>query len=88
MSPTDHLSDDDALAEAMADEWIARAQSDPSIRRLALRAAGLAKEPADMTADELAREHGTDRHSLNRLALRALRKLRLSPEVRALYPKP
>lgn len=76
--------DDDALAEAIADAWVARAAADPALRRLALRAAGLRKEPSDMTTDELAREHGTDRHTLNRLATRALTKLRLSPEFQAI----
>ena len=75
---------DDALAEALADAWVARAESDPALRRLALRAAGLRKEPADMTQEELAAEWHTDRNSLNRLALHALRKLRLSPEISAI----
>lgn len=75
---------DDALAEALADAWVARAESDPALRRLALRAAGLRKEPADMTQEELAAEWHTDRSSLNRLALHALRKLRLSPEISAI----
>lgn len=79
--------DDDALAEALADSWVAGAAHDPRLCRLALRAAGLAKEPADMTQDELAAEHGTDRRSLNRLALHALHKLRLAPEVRLLRPQ-
>ena len=78
------LVTDDALAEALADAWVARAESDPALRRLALRAAGLSKEPADMTQDELASEWQTDRHALNRLALHALRKLRLSPEITAI----
>jgi len=77
---------DDALAEALADAWVARAESDPALRRLALRAAGLAKEPADMTQDELASEWHTDRSALNRLALHALQKLRLSPEISGLKP--
>lgn len=77
-------ADDDALAEALADSWVAGAAHDPRLCRLALRAAGLAKEPADMTQDELAAEHGTDRHTLNRLALRALTKLRLAPEIQGL----
>lgn len=77
-------ADDDALADALADAWVARAATDPALCRLALRAAGLAKEPADMTQDELATEHGTDRHTLNRLALHALAKLRLAPEIRGL----
>lgn len=77
-------ADDDALAEALADSWVAGAAHDPRLCRLALRAAGLAKEPADMTQDELAAEHGTDRHTLNRLALHALNKLRHSPELRTI----
>jgi hypothetical protein len=86
MPSTPQIRDDsdDALAEALADAWVERAAHDPTLRRLALRAAGLRKEPADMTQDELAAAHGTDRHSLNRLALHALRKLRLSPEITAL----
>ena len=82
----DH-NDDDALAEALADAWIERAAQDPALRRLALRAAGLTKAPADMTQDELATAHGTDRSGLNRLALRALKKLRYSPELSALRPQ-
>ena len=78
--------DDDALAEALADAWVARAATDPALRRLALRAAGLRKAPAEMTQDELARDHGTDRATLNRLALTALKKLRHSPELSALRP--
>jgi hypothetical protein len=81
---TPDSKDDDALAEALADAWVARAAVDPTLRRLALRAAGLAKEPADMTQDELAGEWHTDRHALNRLALHALQKLRLSPEILSL----
>jgi hypothetical protein len=83
-SQTSDLVTDDALAEALADAWVARAESEPALRRLALRAAGLSKEPADMTQDELAAAWHTDRHSLNRLALHALRKLRLSPEISAI----
>lgn len=83
--PTPPADDeDDALAEALADAWVARAAADPALRRLALRAAGLRKEPADMTQEELAADWHTDRHTLNRLALHALQKLRLSPECRAL----
>jgi hypothetical protein len=37
-----------------------------------------------MTQEELAADWHTDRHSLNRLALHALQKLRLSPELAAL----
>lgn len=77
---------DDALAEALADAWVEQAAHDLTLRRLALRAAGICKEPADMTQDELAAAHGTDRHTLNRLALHALKKLRLSPEIRTLRP--
>jgi hypothetical protein len=83
-SQTAEMVTDDALAEALADAWVERAAHDPALRRLALRAAGLAKEPADMTQEELAAEWHTDRHSLNRLALHALRKLRLSPEISAI----
>ena len=82
--PDTHQPDDDALAEMLADAWVERAAHDPVLRRLALRAAGIRKAPSDMTSAELAHEHGTDRHALNRIALHALRKLRLSPMVRAL----
>lgn len=85
-APTTAPDDDDALAEILADEWVARAANDPALRRLALRAAGLRKAPAAMTQDELAAEHGTDRAALNRLALHALKKLRHSPELSALRP--
>jgi hypothetical protein len=83
---TSEPDDDDALADLLADEWVSRAATDPALCRLALRAAGLAKAPAEMTQDELAARWGTDRHSLNRLALTALKKLRLSPEIRAIRP--
>lgn len=86
-NPPHIIADDEALAEALADAWIERAASDPALCRLALRAAGLRKEPADMTQDELAQAHGTDRHALNRLALRALKKLRHTPEILALKPR-
>ena len=82
--PVPHQPDDDALADMLADAWVERAAHDPALRRLAMRAAGIRKAPAEMTAAELACEHGTDRHALNRIALHALRKLRLSPIVRAL----
>jgi hypothetical protein len=86
---TDHAAtpddaDDDALAEALADAWVAGAATDPALCSLALRAAGLRKAPAEMTQEELATRWGTDRHTLNRLALRALAKLRHSPEIRSL----
>ncbi len=84
MTTSPAQDEDDALAEALADAWVELAAHDASLRRLALRAAGLRKEPADMTQDELAAAWHTDRHSLNRLALHALRKLRLSPEITAL----
>ena len=84
--PTPDDADDDALADALADAWVARAATDPALRRLALRAAGLTKAPADMTQEELATAHGTDRHTLNRLALHALNKLRHSPELRTIRP--
>jgi hypothetical protein len=78
--------DDDALAEILADAWVARAATEPALCRLALRAAGLAKAPAEMTPDELAAHWGTDRAALNRLALHALNKLRHAPEIRAIRP--
>lgn len=83
-TPHIEVADDDALAEALADAWVARAAADPALCRLALRAAGLRKAPADMTQEELAAKWGTDRHTLNRLALHALKKLRLSPEILSL----
>lgn len=73
--------DDDALADALADAWIEAAATDIALRRAALRAVGLLKEPADMTLSELAREHGTDRHDLQRLALKTLSRLRYLPEI-------
>lgn len=85
-SPPDDL-DDDTLAELIADAFVARAQVDPAIRRAALRAAGLIKAPADMTLDELARAHGTDRYALRRIAATALKRLRHSPQISALKPE-
>jgi hypothetical protein len=86
----DHLHDDDSLAEALADAWIERAMVDENLRRLALRAAGLAKEPADMTHEELARHHGTSRRSLLRIEANLLQRFRLDPEcqriLREMYP--
>lgn len=82
--------DDDALAEALADAWVERAMTDAALRRLALRAAGLAKPPAEMTRAELAREHGTSLRSLHRLETNVLTKLRHHPAaiaaLRSLYP--
>lgn len=86
-TPDAAADDDDALAEALADEWVARAATDPKLHRLALRAVGLAKEPAEMTQDELAARWGTDRHSLNRIVLKAIKKLRHYPEIQALKPQ-
>ena len=48
--------DDDALADALADAWVEQADSNPVIRREALRAAGLMPEPK--TLAELARQCG------------------------------
>ena len=76
--PADH-PDDDAIAEALADAWIARAASDPTLRRLALRAAGLRKAPADMTRSELAQEHGVSVRTLRQDESNALHKLKLHP---------
>ena len=82
--------DDDALAEALADAWVEKAMQDPVMRKLALRAAGLAKAPAEMTREELAREHGTSLRSLRRTEADALFKLRNHPAtlstLRALFP--
>lgn len=74
---------DEALAEALADALVERAATDPAILRLALRAAR-GTIPAEMTLDQLAAYHGTDRHALNRIATRALTKLRLSPELQSI----
>ena len=79
--------DDDAAAEALADAWVALAENDPVLRRIALRAVGHLKAPADMTQDELAAEWGTDRHALTRIAAKALLKLRFTPEIRSLNPE-
>lgn len=70
---------DDEIAEALADAWVERAASDPALRRLALRAAGLRPEPADMTASQLAHEHGVSRRTLRRIEQDALQKLRHHP---------
>ena len=86
-TPDEGPAADDALAEALADAWVASAAHDPALRRAALRAAGLTKEPADMTLDELAVCHGSDRHALTRLALRTLRRLRHEPVIQALNSK-
>jgi hypothetical protein len=80
-------NDDDALADALADAWVEAAATDPLILKAARRAAGLLKAPADMTLDELARSHGTDRFALNRIARRALARLRHSPQISALKPE-
>lgn len=48
--------DDDALADALADAWVEQADSNPVIRREALRAAGLMPEPQSLA--ELARQCG------------------------------
>jgi len=82
-SPADSLSDD-ALAERLADLWIERAATDRRLRLQARRAAGLDPEPSALTVSQLADLHGTDRDTLNRIAARALRKLRLSPELQAI----
>jgi hypothetical protein len=54
----DHLHDDDdeALASALADAWVQRAESDPRLRREALRAAGLLPQP--QTLRDLASQCG------------------------------
>ena len=83
-SPTTANDDDETLAAALADAVVAGAQQDPALRRLALRAIGKLKLPCDCTVDELAAQHGTDRHTLNRIALHALQKLKLHPEIQAL----
>ena len=56
MLHTSTPEDDDALADALADAWVDRAASDPVIRRAALRAAGLMREPDSQS--ELARQCG------------------------------
>jgi DNA-directed RNA polymerase sigma subunit (sigma70/sigma32) len=73
------LHDDDSLAEALADAWIERAAVDANLRRLALRAAGLRKAPADMTTAELAAEHGITDRRLRQIHDDALLKLRHHP---------
>lgn len=82
MPDTPPLDDDDALADALADAWIERAATDPALRRLALRAAGLSKSPADMNRLELARDLGVSDRTLRRLESIALRKLALDPVTR------
>jgi DNA-directed RNA polymerase sigma subunit (sigma70/sigma32) len=77
--PTFHHDDDDALAEAIADAWVERAMTDETLRRMALRAAGLLKHPADMSREELARHYGVSERSLRRTAEDALAKLRHHP---------
>jgi DNA-directed RNA polymerase specialized sigma24 family protein len=72
-------TDDDALAEAIADAWVARAAAEPELRRMALYAAGLEKQPADMSARELASKLGVSERSLRRTASDALFKLRHHP---------
>ena len=72
--------DDDQLAEALADAWVERAAVDAGLRRLALRAAGLAKEPSEMSSEEMANHLGTSRRSLARLQADILRRLRLDPK--------
>ena len=85
MSETTELpEDDDAAAELLADAWLAGAETDPRLLKLARRAVGLLKAPAEMTIDELACDHGTDRFVLSRVAQRALQKLRFTPEIRSL----
>lgn len=56
--PDDLTPDDDALAETLADAWIAQAACNPVLRREALRAAGLLQKPEEMTVAELARQCG------------------------------
>jgi hypothetical protein len=80
-------NDDDALSEALADAWVAAAANDPAILKAARRAAGLLKAPADMTLDELAREQGTDRHTLQRIARKAILRLRFSPMLSHIKPE-
>lgn len=77
--PTPAPDDDDALAEAIADAWVARAHQDPALRRLALRAAGLAKTPAEMTPAELAHELAVTERRLRQIQQDALQKLRHHP---------
>jgi len=72
---------DDALAELLADALVERAMTDPYVRRVALRAAGLLKEPVDCSIDELARQMGVCRKRLKQLSDRALQKLSRKPEV-------
>lgn len=86
LPPSIDLNDDDALSDALADAWVARAAHDPVLLKAAARAAGILKAPSDMTLDELARSQGTDRHTLNRIALRALQRLRHAPQISALKP--
>lgn len=84
--------DDDAAAELLAAELEARALRDPALRRLILRRLASEddqpfKAPCEMTLDELAARHATDRFTLGRVAAKAIRKLRFIPEVRCLKPQ-
>lgn len=82
MPDTPPLDDDDALADALADAWVEAAATDPAMRRLALRAAGLSKAPADMDRPEFARSLGVSDRTLRRVEAVALRKLALNPAAR------
>lgn len=92
---TDHATtpddtDDDALADAIADELEARALQDPvfcrELARAVKRAAKGEKHPSEMTQKELAAKWGITRRKLNREVLKAIRKLRFTPEVQSLKP--
>ena len=76
-------TDDDSIAEALADAWVERAAGDPALRRLVLRAAGLipgpAKPTADMSIAELAAAHDLTERRIRQLQQDALFKLRHNP---------
>jgi DNA-directed RNA polymerase sigma subunit (sigma70/sigma32) len=85
----DPATDDDTLADAVADALIERAMSDPSLRRIALRAAGLApgpaKHPADMTAEELAAAHGVTTRRIYQLQSDTMLRLKNDPKARQAF---
>lgn len=87
-TPTpDAADDDDAVADAFAAELEARALRDPAFCRMLVRVVKGEKRPAEMTQEELAAKWGTDRYTLNREVLKAIKKLRLYPEIQALKPQ-
>ena len=65
--PMPSASDDDALADALADAWIAQAACNPVILREALRAAGLLPDPEELTPAELARQCGVSEGTVSNM---------------------